>query len=1359
MKGKALRRYLSAALAVLVSAAMLLSLGNVVHAAVEVQACFLQFPQKNDVHYSQTTWGHPAVQLMGGWRYKEKGHTTVHSIGSTSGQVAYCIEPGAPLRAGDMLPGHDESFWDQYPDDLNVTISPLEIKVFLGRIMQYGYQGNVSASWLSQNSEDAARISHIVATQLLVWETIVGERDSAFNKVDPSAYGKGAVLEYVRSDHPLRSQILSYYNSMVTSIKNHTTIPSFCSPTWSTADPIEMKWNGTKYSVTLTDTNKVLSNYVFSSTHPGLNFVKNGDQLTISSETATVESIQVSVSKASNTRSGVVTWADGNLGSTGIQDMITYGETVSDPVNACLLLNMEAVGTMRLVKTSEDDVISGIPFTITGSGVSKTVVTGKDGTIDIAGLLAGTYTVTEAEIDRYTPQSVQQVTIAGGQISTVAFKNTLKRGALEVIKSAEDGYVEGVKFHLFGVSLSGLEVNEYAVTNSRGVARFENIPISGARQYTIEEVDTAVRYVVPSMQQASIQWNKITERSFANVLKKFIVTVTKTDVEANQAQGGATLANAKYGVYKGGDLVDVYYTDANGQFTSCEYICDNDWTVREIEPSEGYLLDPTVYKIGASPKLYSLEHNVTSVRVTEAVIKGSIRLIKHIDAEDPNVEITEPQPEPSPIQTEEPVLRAEQTGLHENEQEVLSSDEPEHLASPSPTENTEEYTSTEQFLDKEETDFPEHTETGDASHGNPSEADPTDEDPSPEEADASDSGTAILIPVDNLRASGNEGIIEQPEEGAVFQIYLSVAGSYSAAKESERDLLTTDSDGVAVSKDLPFGRYTVHQVEGKDGLAFIPDFTVYIHEHGHLYSYILNNQTITSLIRVEKRDAETGNIIPAAGIGFQVRDMASGDLIAQDIYYPTPMTLTTFYTADDGTLMLPCELPYGAYELLEVETCYGYVLDEDPVPFVVDGDTHVVVVTKYNMPQKGVIQVRKTGEVFSSVTSDSGIYQPVYSIEGLANATYTIRALEDIYTLDGTLRASSGELLDTISTGSDGIAKSGELYLGKYVITETQAPFGMVLNRESQTVELVYAGQEIELAETAADFYNQRQQVTITLNKSMETDTAFGIGTDGEIFHVTFGLYAEETLKAADGASIPADGLLEIVSLGADGSATCKTDLPFGNYYLQELETDSHYLVSDTKYAINFSYAGEDIQTVKLAANNGEPIVNKLLYGSVLGLKKDEDGRPLAGALIGLFSPSVTTFSKETALMTVTTTDDGVFRFKAVPVGNWVVRELEQPEGYVLCTRLFPVSLIENEQVIEIEIVNEWIRGNLMLTKYDADYPGNRLTGAVFEVYRDTNGNKVLDKSDELLGVMDEPSKGMYWMRDVRYGGVFVKEK
>lgn len=262
-----------------------------------------------------------------------------------------------------------------------------------------------------------------------------------------------------------------------------------------------------------------------------------------------------------------------------------------------------------------------------------------------------------------------------------------------------------------------------------------------------------------------------------------------------------------------------------------------------------------------------------------------------------------------------------------------------------------------------------------------------------------------------------------------------------------------------------------------------------------------------------------------------------------------------------------------------------------------------------------------------------------------------------------------------------------------------------------------------------------------------------------EIFDVAFGLYAEKELTAADGTVIPADGLIEIITLDKNGNGKVKTDLPMGNYYVKEITANEAYLTSDTKYPVNFEYAGQDTAIVHLAVNDGEPIENKLIYGSVNGKKTDEDGKGLGGAVIGIFKTGTEEFTKEHAILTTTSKDDGSFSFAKVPYGSWIIREVESPKGFVLSEEEIPVTIGKVDEVVEIELVNEFITGNIELTKVDKDYPDNKLTGAVFEVFADTNKNGEYDKEDELLGEMSELGSGIYQMSELRYGKYFVREK
>ena len=370
-------------------------------------------------------------------------------------------------------------------------------------------------------------------------------------------------------------------------MQSHATVPSFASHRSGSAEVYTLKYNqaADNYSLTLTDTNNTLADIKFSAS--GITVSRSGNQYTFTSKKMLESAVSITAQKnIPNIDGNILIW-----GYPGKQTMMSGAE---DPVVFYLKVKTETTGIGLIVKHSEDNKVDGVKFNIAGNGVNQTVTTKKDGTVDIE-LMPGVYTVTELAEEKYEPQSVQRVTIVSGHTSTVTFSNVLKRGGLKVIKSSEDNFVEGVAFHLYGTSLSGIAVDEYAITDANGVATFEGVLISGTEPYTVEEVDTAVRYVIPEKQNAPIKWNEATSRNFTNTLKKFTVTVTKSDAETGNKQGDASLAGAKYGIFKGNQLIDEYYTDENGQFVSKEYVCGDDWTVKELAPSKGYLLDPTVY--------------------------------------------------------------------------------------------------------------------------------------------------------------------------------------------------------------------------------------------------------------------------------------------------------------------------------------------------------------------------------------------------------------------------------------------------------------------------------------------------------------------------------------------------------------------------------------------------------------------------------------------------------------------------------------------------------------------------------------------------------------------------------------------
>ena len=947
-----------------------------------------------------------------------------------------------------------------------------------------------------------------------------------------------------------------------------------------------MKYSDGKYTLTLTDSSSILSDFSFKTTG-GVSASVSGNKLTLTSSNPLNDAVTFNSAKSmpSVGNTTLVPYGDASL-----QDVITGVENDADPIRAYFKVKTNS-GNLKLVKTSEDGNVANIEFTVKGDGYSKTVKTNSKGEFELTDLVPGNYTVTEITDSKYETQKSQNVKVESGKTATVTFENVLKKGSLEVVKTSEDNFNEGVEFHLYGTSLSGASIDLYATTNADGVAKFENVLVSSDKPYTLEEVNTADRYVIPKKQTAPIEWNKVTQRSFENVLKKWNLTVTKVDSETKTAQGDASLAGAVYGIYNNGKLVDKYTTDKNGSFTTSYYVCGDNWTLKEIEPSEGYLLDETEYHIGAEAKKYTLENNSVSIGVTEDILKGKIAIIKHTD----------------------------------------------------------------------------------------------------------DGSTKI----------------ETPEKGAEFHVYLKSSGSYAKAKESERDNLVCDEYGFAETKDLPYGTYTVHQTKGWNGTEFIADFDVFVSENNKTYKYLINNASLESYVKIVKVDSETGKQIPYAGAGFQIYNL-DGKLVTMTYTYPEVTTIDTFYTNSEGYLITPESLPYSkGYSVVEVQAPYGYILDSTPVYFDITAENTteengvtIVKTEKKNTPQKGTITVEKTGEIFSNVTAVGGgytdengndvalptIYQPEYSVSGLSGAVFEIYADENITTPDGTVRYTKDTLVDAITTGEKGTATSKQLYLGKYRVVEKTAPNGFVLNRTVNHIALTYAGQNEKVTNTSTSFTNDRQKVEIDLTKVLEQNEKFNIGSNDEILNVSFGLYADEDLKAANGSVISKDGLLEIITCDEKGKATFTTDLPIGSYYVKEISTDNHYILSDKKYPVVFEYAGQNTATVHISVNDGEPIENEIIYGTIKGLKIDrETGENIAGALFGLFSITETKFTDETAIMTAKSNEEGIFTFENVPYGEYIVYELKPATGYLPNVESYPVTISENKEVVEITVLNDKI--------------------------------------------------------------------
>lgn len=613
------------------------------------------------------------------------------------------------------------------------------------------------------------------------------------------------------------------------------------------------------------------------------------------------------------------------------------------------------------------------------------------------------------------------------------------------------------------------------------------------------------------------------------------------------------------------------------------------------------------------------------------------------------------------------------------------------------------------------------------------------------------------------------------EAGAQFQIYLKSAGSYDAAKEAERDILTTDSRGFAESKELPYGTYTLHQISGVEGREFVADrdYTISNNNDYKLDDEAFINETIKNYIKVVKVDRETGLVIPLVGAEFEIYD-SNQELMHFSIFNGSEyIDKTSFVSNNAGFIVVPDQLKYGSYYVKEINAPTGYVLDSSMRPFTVsansDTRTEVIGTITYsdlqqvdvdNIAQKGTITVYKKGEMLTHVSGDAETgYIPEYGEQYLAGAVFEVRAAEDIITGDGTIRAEEGELVATLTTGTDGKAATGELYLGKYTIKEVQAPTGYVLGNIEEDVVLEYAGQTVEVTSLSKTYSNDRQKVEFNLLKGMEIDDTFNIGENGELQNVVFALYAKEEITAVDGTTIPANGLIfteEPLTPDANGNVLVTADLPIGTYYFKEIETDEHYVINPTEFTVSFEYQGQDVAKVYKTANDGEVVMNNLIRGQITIYKINEDDEPLAGVKFGLYSPDDTNF--ENPILTQETNADGIAVFSEIPYGNWVIREISTLEGYVKDETATPYDITTDGQEEEQTVVNDYLR--VYITKVNEEDTSVMLTEAEFSVYSDSNNNGKYDKSDELVTkfVEDDVISGLYVVKGLHYGTYFVKE-
>ena len=948
-------------------------------------------------------------------------------------------------------------------------------------------------------------------------------------------------------------------------------------------------------------------------------------------------------------------------------------------------------------------------------------------------------------------QDVATCGFAGRDPTSVTFNVKVELdGSMKIVKTSEDGKVSGVRFRVTG---NGVDTTVQTGTDGTII-----VPNLKAGSYTVTELDVPDQYVQPKSQMVTVKANETATVSFSNVLKKWEATITKVDAETGAAQGDASIAGAVYGVYHGSDLIDQYTTNASGQFTTKEYVCGDNWYIQEISPSSGYLLDTTKYPVGAEPDKYTLEHNQIPIGVKEQAIKGKIQIHKQYE-------------------------------------------------------------------------------------------------------------TLEGTPKD--------------EAAAEFQVYLKSAGSYDKAKASERDTIITSASGYAVTKNMPYGTYIVHQTKGGAGREFVDDFEVVISANNQTYSYELLNELKNGQLKIIKT-SDDGKV---EGIQFRVTRLA-------DNY-------SKVYTTDASGLILTETLPifednegktkyqYRVEELDTKET-FGYALPDPQIVELSEGE--IASVCFHNVPIEigtkatvegekevdpldkvtltdtvsytglvpgkeyratGVLMDKEIGEkllvdgkeitaetVFVPETKNGGVDVTfIFDATGLHGKEIVV--FEDLYRENvllathadindegqtikvknpeiGTTASFEGEkeidpldkvtLTDTVSYKD---LTPGKEYRVTGVLMDKSNGKELLINGEKVTAEATFVATEASgsvdvtfifdatglhgkgivvfedlyrenvLLATHADINDEGQTVKIknpeigtkatadgkkeiTADKITITDVvSYKDLTPGKEYKLTGVLMNKATNDKLliDGKEITAEATF------TPKATTGEVEMTF-TFDARELTAETEVVVFETLYRDGIEIAVHaDIE------DEGQTVKILPLHGSIMTTKvnADDPTDKISGATFGVYSDAdgdgIFNAKTDKLVGTLQEGDTGVYTLDSLPYGKFFLHEDKAPEGFVQDNIYYPFEIKEDGQIVNFETVpgkdfpNKPIKGTVTTTKVDATNPQHKLSGAVFEIYRDADGDgRYTEGVDTLIGRMDEIETGFYSLSDLVYGKYLIYE-
>lgn len=548
--------------------------------------------------------------------------------------------------------------------------------------------------------------------------------------------------------------------------------------------------------------------------------------------------------------------------------------------------------------------------------------------------------------------------------------------------------------------------------------------------------------------------------------------------------------------------------------------------------------------------------------------------------------------------------------------------------------------------------------------------------------------------------------IKKPLKDIKFHLTSKTTGDVYTIITDEQGVATTKQLGTSDRGNLPFDTYTVSEESPYPEYDIIAPFEVTVDEEGKTYTYILRNDTVDAPLSVQKVDKETGKVIPIAGAQFQILD-ENKKPITMKVSYPTPMEIDTFETDANGSFTLPEKLEYGSYYLHETKAPEGYLLGIEDIPFVVDQEfdwENPLSITYPDAPAKGKIRVTKT---------DKETDKPIPS-----GAEFTVTAAEDITTPDGTIRTEKGTVVATLTTDEKGKAETEALYLGKYVIKETKAPNGYLLNPKEFAVTLEYEDQETEIVYGDVTVPDELAKGKIRVKK---TDAETGNGLSGAEFEIR----AKEDIVTPDGTvKAKAGTVVDTITTSDKGTAETKK-LYLGKYEVQETKAPEGYLLNTQKYPVELIYADQETEIVY----GDVTVPDEIAKGKIRITKTDkETNKPIPSgaeftvtAAEDITTPDGTVRAeKGTVVATLTTDDKGKAETDKLYLGKYVIKETKAPEGYLLNPKEFEVTLAYKDQTTEIvygdvTVPNQPAKGQIEILKKDEE-TGNLLSGAEFTV-------------------------------------------